>query len=181
MFSIRKRGRWRGLGDVGAEQVVGVFDPQTRALARALADATLQDWEIVQFRGSRAVTEAVLAGDLDFGFAEGSERAWLDAGTLVVLASATNGDLDTFGLGHALHSGFLLIGAVDLGADLQDDITTVLARAIREDRLGLATLLKQDYGGAGLKTGRDLAEYLDQRWEKAGALLEAAEKARPPD
>lgn len=168
----------------GGEDIrFGVMSPRLADLAYLLGKAQGVDFNIVSVRGGKAVLDGVNAGDLDVGFMAGIQAKGVEAGDLVNLASALSEplvqtpDAPTFAdLGVEFNSDghFVFVGPAGMPAEARDALAGAIAEIVADENSKAGGLVKNAFGGSSVVTGDELTVLLNQNYEDAGKLLDAA-------
>ncbi len=160
----------------------GTMSPKLADIAFLLGEAQGVEFNIVSVRGGKAVMDGVTAGDLDVGFMAGIQRKGVAAGDLVNLASAlseplvqtpeapTIGDL---GVPFNADGYFVLMAPAGIPEDARTALTDAIIKASNEGEAG--KMLKGAFGGATNISGAELDTMLQNDFDSAGALMEAAQ------
>ncbi len=180
---------WNDFNDViaaakGGEQIrFGVMSPKLADLAYLLGKANDVDFNIVSVRGGKAVMDGVNAGDLDLGFMAGIQSKGVAAGDLVNLASALSTPLvqtpdapkmSDLGVDYHADGYFVFVGPAGMPPEARDALAEAIAAVVNDENTKAGALIKGAFGGASTIKGDALAELMQNDWESAGRLLDAA-------
>lgn len=166
----------------GEELSFGAMSPKLADLAYLLGEAQGVEFNIVSVRGGKAVMDGVTAGDLDVGFMAGIQRKGVAAGDLVNLASALSAplvqtpDAPTFadlGVQYNADGYFVLVAPAGIPEDARTALTNAIIKASNEGEAG--KMLKGAFGGTVNINGAELDTLLQNDFDSAGALMEAAQ------
>ena len=180
---------WKSFDDVvtaakgGEELRFGAMSPRLADLAYLLGKAQGVDFNIVSVKGGKAVMDGVNAGDLDLGFMAGIQQKGVAAGDLVNLASALSAPLvqtpeaPTFAdLGVEFDSDgqFVFVGPAGMPAQAREALAKAIADVVSDENTKAGGLIKKNFGGATVVTGDELTALMQNGYEGAGKLLDAA-------
>lgn len=166
----------------GEELSFGAMSPKLADLAYLLGEAQGVEFNIVSVRGGKAVMDGVTAGDLDVGFMAGIQRKGVAAGDLVNLASALSAplvqtpDAPTFadlGVQYNADGYFVLVAPAGIPEDARTALTNAIIKASNEGEAG--KMLGGAFGGTVNINGAELDTLLQNDFDSAGALMEAAQ------
>lgn len=179
---------WKTMDDViaaakgGQEIRFGVMSPKLADLAFLLGEANGVEFNIVSVKGGKAVMNGVQAGDMDVGFMAGIQAKGVASGDLVNLASALSGPLKQtpeaktladLGVPFNADGYFVFAAPAGLPEDARAALTDALSTAAQEGKT--AELLNKAFGGPTIITGDDLTALLQDGYDNAGKLMEAAQ------
>ena len=180
---------WKSIEDMvaaamaGEEIRFGVMSPRLADLAYLLGKAQGIDLNIVSVRGGRAVLDGVNAGDLDAGFMAGIQAPGVAAGDLVNLASALSEPLEqtpdaptieTLGVPFNSDGQFVFIAPAGIPSDARDALAKAIAAIVTDSSTKAGQFIVKAFGGPTIIAGDELDAYLQEGFDAAGALAEAA-------
>ena len=160
----------------------GVMSPKLADLAFLLGEAQGVEFNIVSVRGGKAVMNGVMAGDMDVGFMAGIQRNGVASGELVNLASVLSEPLvqtpgaPTFadlGVPFNADGYFVLVAPAGIPEDARTALTDALVKASNEGDAG--GLIGKAFGGTTNISGAELDSLLQDGYDAAGALMQAAQ------
>lgn len=179
---------WSSMSDVfataksGTALRFGAMSPRLADLAYLLGEANGVNFNIVEVRGGKAVMDGVNGGDLDLGFMAGIQAKGVAAGDLVNLASALSEPLKqtpeapTFAdLGVAFNSDghFVFVAPGGLPDDARTALTDAIVKASNEGQA--QAMIGKAFGGTVNIVGAELDALIQDGFDSAGALMEAAQ------
>ena len=179
---------WNDIGDVidaakaGEELRFGVMSPKLADLAFLLGDANGVEFNIIEVTGGRAVMDGVVAGDMDFGFMAGIQASGVASGELVNLASALSVPLKQspeaptmadYGLEYNADGYFVVVAPAGLPDDARMALTEAIVEASNSGKA--AEMISAAFGGTVNITGDELDALLQNEFDSAGTLIEAAQ------
>ncbi|WP_299027960.1 tripartite tricarboxylate transporter substrate-binding protein [uncultured Sulfitobacter sp.] len=160
----------------------GVMSPKLADIAYLLAEANGIEFNIISVKGGRAVMNGVTAGDMDVGFMAGIQRKGVDAGELVNLASGLSTPLiqtpdapvlADLGVPYNADGYFVFVGPAGMPEDARNALANALAAATETGKAG--GMIKKAFGGNVNIMGAELDALLNDGFESAGALMQAAQ------
>ena len=160
----------------------GTMSPKLADLAFLLGEAQGVEFNIVSVKGGKAVMNGITAGDLDVGFMAGIQRKGVASGDLVNLASALSSplvqtpDAPTFadlGVPFNADGYFVLVGPGGMPEDARTALTDAIVKASNEGEAG--KMLSGAFGGTVNISGAELDALLQNDFDSAGALMDAAQ------
>lgn len=161
----------------------GTMSPRLADLAYLLGKAQGVDFNIITVRGGRAVMNGVNAGDMDVGFMAGIQAKGVAAGDLVNLASAMSQplaqspDAKTFadlGVTFNADGAFLLIGPAGMPTEARDVLAKAIGDIVSDEATKAGALIKRAFGGPTIIQGDALTARMQDEFDSAGKLMEAA-------
>ena len=179
---------WNDIGDAidavkaGEELRFGVMSPRLADLAFLLGDANGVEFNIIEVAGGRAVMDGVVAGDMDLGFMAGIQARGVASGELVNLASALSVPLKQspeaptvadYGLEYNADGYFVLVAPAGLPDDARMALTEAIVEASNSGKA--AEMISAAFGGTVNIMGDELDALLQNGFDSAGALIEAAQ------
>ena len=179
---------WNDIGDAinavkaGEELRFGAMSPKLADLAFLLGDANGIEFNIIEVTGGRAVMDGVVAGDMDLGFMAGIQAGGVASGELVNLASALSVPLKQspeaptmadYGLDYNADGYFVLVAPAGLPDDARMALTEAIVEASNSGKA--AEMISAAFGGTVNITGEKLDALLQNDFDAAGALIEAAQ------
>ena len=147
-----------------------------------LGDANGIEFNIIEVTGGRAVMDGVVAGDMDLGFMAGIQAGGVASGELVNLASALSVPLKQspeaptmadYGLDYNADGYFVLVAPAGLPDDARMALTEAIVEASNSGKA--AEMISAAFGGTVNITGEKLDALLQNDFDAAGALIEAAQ------
>jgi len=180
---------WKTFQDVidaakgGQDIRFGVMSPKLADLAYLLGREHGVDFNIISVKGGRAVMDGVNAGDMDLGFMAGIQTKGVAAGDLVNLASAMSVPLDQtpdaptladLGVGFNADGYFVLIGPAGMPEDARDALAAAIGSVVSGEGMKSNGMITKAFGGPALIAGDTLQALLEDGYDSAGDLLEAA-------
>ena len=179
---------WNDIGDAinavkaGEELRFGAMSPKLADLAFLLGDANGIEFNIIEVTGGRAVMDGVVAGDMDLGFMAGIQAGGVASGELVNLASALSVPLKQspeaptmadYGLEFNADGYFVIVAPAGLPDDARMALTEAIVEASNSGKA--AEMISAAFGGTVNITGEKLDALLQNDFDAAGALIEAAQ------
>lgn len=179
---------WNDIGDAinavkaGEELRFGAMSPKLADLAFLLGDANGIEFNIIEVTGGRAVMDGVVAGDMDLGFMAGIQAGGVASGELVNLASALSVPLKQspeaptmadYGLEFNADGYFVIVAPAGLPDDARMALTEAIIEASNSGKA--AEMISAAFGGTVNITGEKLDALLQNDFDAAGALIEAAQ------
>ena len=179
---------WNDIGDAiddvkaGKELRFGVMSPKLADLAFLLGDANGVEFNIIEVTGGKAVMDGVVAGDMDLGFMAGIQARGVASGELVNLASALSGPLKQspeaptmadYGLEFNAEGYFVFVAPAGLPDDARMALTDAIIEASNSGKA--AEMISAAFGGTVNIMGEELDALLQNDFDAAGVLIEAAQ------
>ena len=179
---------WKTMQDViaaakGGQQIkVGVMSPRLADLTYLLEKANDVSFNIVSYRGGKAVLDAIVAGDVDVGYVAGPQAKGVAAGDLVELASALSVPLKAtpdapllsdLGVNFDADGYFVFVAPAGLPPEAQEAFAKAIASVVTDQNEKVTGIINKVFGGAVTIQSTELDSYLQQGFDAAGALLEA--------
>ena len=179
---------WNDIGDAinavkaGEELRFGVMSPKLADLAFLLGDANGVEFNIIEVAGGKAVMDGVVAGDMDLGFMAGIQAGGVASGELVNLASALSVPLKQspeaptvadYGLEYNADGYFVFVAPAGLPDDARMALTEAIIDASNSGKA--AEMISTAFGGTVNIMGEELDALLQNDFDAAGALIEAAQ------
>ena len=179
---------WNDIGDAiddvkaGKELRFGVMSPKLADLAFLLGDANGVEFNIIEVAGGKAVMDGVVAGDMDLGFMAGIQARGVASGELVNLASALSGPLKQspeaptmadYGLEFNAEGYFVFVAPAGLPDDARMALTDAIIEASNSGKA--AEMISAAFGGTVNIMGEELDALLQNDFDAAGVLIEAAQ------
>ncbi|MDF1726266.1 MAG: tripartite tricarboxylate transporter substrate-binding protein [Sulfitobacter sp.] len=161
----------------------GVMSPKLADLAYLLGEATGGQFNIVTVKGGKGVMDGVTAGDMDLGFMAGIQTKGVAAGDLVNLASGLSEPLKQspeaplmrdLGVDFNADGYFLFIGPGGMPAEARDALAQAIGEVITTDGMKSHGMITKAFGGPSVIAGDDAQALIENEFQAAGALLEAA-------
>lgn len=161
----------------------GAMSPRLADLAYLLSVAQDVDFNIVEVTGGRAVMDGVNAGDLDVGFMAGIQGPGVASGDLVNLASALSEPLvqtpeaptlNDLGVGFNSDGHFVFVAPAGLDETARTALTDAILDVLNDQDSQVTQLITRAFGGPSIITGDDLDAHMQQGFDDAGALIQAA-------
>ena len=140
-------------------------------------------FNVVMFRGGRAVVNAVTAGDVDVGWGAGIQAKAVRAGDLVNLLSAEKSrliispDAPTLGeLGIPFNGGasFLIVGPRGIPDAARKAYAAAIAEVLTDKSTKAAQFVQRAFGGPSLVSGAALDKLIADGIAESTSLMEAA-------
>lgn len=178
---------WKDFNDViaaakaGESIRFGVMSPKLADLAYLLGEANGVEFNIISVKGGKGVMNGVTAGDMDVGFMAGIQGKGVAAGDLTNLASAMKVPLkqtpdapllSDLGVKFAADGYFVFVAPAGLPDDARDALSKALAAASGSGKAG--GMISKAFGGATNIMGAELDAVLQEGFDGAGMLMEAA-------
>lgn len=166
----------------GTEIRFGVMSPMLGDLAYVIGKNNGVDFNIISVRGGKAVMNGLNAGDMDIGFGAGIQAKAVQAGDMVELASARNGQLANtpdaplladFAVPYTNDTMFLVAGPAGMDAAAQEAIAAAIADVVESDGT-LNGFLNKGFGGPSVLAGDALTALVQDGFDSAGALIKDA-------
>ena len=179
---------WNDIGDAikavkaGEELRFGAMSPKLADLAFLLGDANGIEFNIIEVAGGKAVMDGVVAGDMDLGFMAGIQAGGVASGELVNLASALSVPLKQspeaptmadYGLEFNADGYFVIVAPAGLPDDARMALTEAIVEASNSGKA--AEMISAAFGGTVNIMGEELDALLQNDFDAAGALIEAAQ------
>ena len=166
---------WKTIRDTIAEAKsgkaikVGAMSQKLADLAYAIEQKFGVRFNVVMFKGGRAVVNAVTAGDIDMGWGAGIQAKAVKAGDLVNLLSgerkrlSLSPDAPTLGeLGIPFEAGasFLIAAPKGIPDDARKGIANGIAEVLNDKSTKAAQFVQRAFGGPKLISGNALDEMI---------------------
>lgn len=167
----------------GAAIRFGVMSPRLADLAYLLGDSQGVEFNIIEVKGGKAVLDGVTAGDMDVGFMAGIQTKGVAAGDLVNLASAMSEPLvqtpdapviADLGVPFNADGYFVFVAPKGLPDTAKATISAAIGDIVNDPDSKAGTLITTAFGGPDVINGESVQKLLQDRYDAAGALLEAA-------
>ena len=180
---------WTTLGDVieaakGGESIrFGVMSPALGDLAYVIGKANGVDFNIISVRGGKAVMDGLNAGDMDIGWGAGIQTKAVLAGDMVNLASAIGKPLSAspdaplladFGVEFTNVTKFLIAGPGGMDREARDAIAMAVADVVNDPNSKANAIINKAFGGPDIVQGAELDALVQDAYDNAGALMDAA-------
>lgn len=169
-------------GKAGQALRFGTMSPRLSDIAYLLGETHGVPFNIVQVRGGKVVLNGLYAGDLDLGFVAGLQSKGVAAGDLVNLASALPEPLrqspdapllSDLGVPFSADGQFVFVAPAGLSVDARDTMAAAIAEVVSTPDTRAGDLIAKALGGPVIIAGDALQQMLVERYDAAGALLEA--------
>ncbi|MBM7069332.1 tripartite tricarboxylate transporter substrate binding protein [Actibacterium sp. 188UL27-1] len=161
----------------------GVMSPKLADLAYLLGQSQGVDFNIIEVKGGKAVLDGVTAGDMDVGFMAGIQTNGVAAGDLVNLASAMSRPLKQtpeapaiadLGVPFDADGYFVFVAPKGLPDEAKTAMSEAIAQIVNDPESKAGTMIGKAFGGPAVISGDDLQTLLQDGYDAAGGLLEAA-------
>ena len=188
VVALSSRG-WANIDDAvnaaksGESLRFGVMSPRLADLAYLLGKAQDVEFNIVSLKGGKAVLDAINAGDVDVGFVAGLQSKGVAAGDLVNLASAITEPLKQTpdaplladrGLSFDAEGEFVFMAPTGLPDDAREALSKAILEVTNDASTKAGGMIAKAFGGPISFSGADLTARIQQRFDNAGKLLDAA-------
>ncbi len=179
---------WKTMHDViaaakeGKDIRFGSMSPRLADMAYLMEEANGVQFNVVAYKGGKAVLDAINAGDVDVGFVAGPQGKGVAAGDLVELASALSKPLNAtpdaplmsdLGVDFDADGYFVFVGPKGMPAEAQEAFGEAIASVVSNPDLKVTKIINKVFGGATTIQGTELDQLLQDGYEGAGALMEA--------
>jgi tripartite-type tricarboxylate transporter receptor subunit TctC len=188
MIAKKDRG-WKTFADVLAEAKKGkVF--KAGAMSQKLADglyvlakANNVKFNTVMFKGGKGVLDAVVAGDVDFGWAAGIQVRGVRAGDLVNLMSGETTKLKIspdaplakeFGADFDFGANFMFVAPAGIPADAREALTRAISDAATDKDSKANKFIVRAFGAPKIISGAALDKLIADSIKQSQALLKAS-------
>ncbi len=182
---------WKTMNDVIAaaknnnEIRFGTMSPRLADIAYLLEQAHGVKFNVVNYRGGKAVLDAINAGDVDIGFVAGPQAKGVAAGDLVELASALSTPLNAtpdapllsdLGVPFNADGYFVFVGPKGMPADAQSALGDAIASIVSNPELKVTKIINRVFGGATTIKGAELDGFLQKGFTGAADLMKAVDQ-----
>jgi len=179
---------WTSLGDVidaakaGEKITIGAMTPMLADGAYVIAKNNGVDFTTVMVQGGKGGVNGVVADDIDIAWAAGVQTSGVMSGDLVNLVSAEAEPLkispeapllSEFNVPFTFGTKFITVGPAGIPDEARDALVAAIAEVLNDPESKLAQFTNKAFSGPELIQGDDLAAYVRQAYEDAGALLDA--------
>lgn len=188
VVTLTSRG-WGDFDDVvaaaqaGEEIRFGAMSPKLADLAYLLGRENGVDFNIVSYRGGRAVVDAINAGDVDLGWGAGIQARAVRDGTMVNLVSGLSRPLDVspdaplmsdVGVQFNADGYFMFVAPAGLPDAARERLATAIAEIMNDPETEPNQLVTRAFGGPSVIAGAELDALLATGVAQAEGLLAAA-------
>lgn len=167
----------------GGEEIrIGTMSPRLEDLSYLLEEANGVTFNIVSYRGGKAVLDAINAGDVDVGFVAGVQAKGVAAGDLVELASALSTPLSAtpdapllsdLGVDFDADGYFVFVGPSGMPAEAQNALADAIASVVTDEEAKVTQIINRAFGGAVTIKGAELDALLQDGFAGAADLMKA--------
>ena len=179
---------WKDMNDViaamrnGETISFGVMSPRLADLTYLLEKAQGVQFNMVNFKGGKAVLNAINAGDVDVGYVAGVQAKGVKAGELVDLASAIDKPLtlspnaptlQDLRVKFSAEGYFVFVGPKGMPAEAQKALGDAIASVASDPDAKVAGIINRAFGGPSIIKGAELDGVLKAAYDDAGALVAA--------
>ena len=180
---------WKSIHDAAAAAKggktlkLGAMSAKLADLAYTMEQKLGIKFNVVMFRGGRAVVNAVTAGDVDVGWGAGIQNKAVRAGDLVNLLSAEktrlalSPDAPTLGeIGIPFTGGasFLIVGPKGIPATARKEYAAAIAEVLNDKSTKAAQFVQRAFGGPKLISGAALDKLIADGIAASKKLMEVA-------
>lgn len=166
----------------GKEFSVGVMSQRLADLVFLMEEANDVRFNVVSYKGGKAVLDAINASDVDIGFVAGPQGKGVAAGDLVELASALSKPLNMtpdapllsdLGVEFNADGHFVFVAPGGMPAEAQNALAEAIASVVTDENAKVTKIINKVFGGAVTIKGAELDAHLQAGFEGAGALMKA--------
>ena len=160
----------------------GVMSPRLADLAYLLERANDVQFNVVSYKGGKAVLDAINAGDVDMGFVAGVQAKGVKAGDLVELASALSVPLKMtpsaptladLGVKFNADGHFVFVAPKGLSAQAKQALGEAIAAVANDPQAKVAGIINRAFGGPETIKGPELDKRLADGYANANELMKA--------
>lgn len=181
---------WKTFKDVVAEAKKTGKTFKAGAMSQKLADglyllgkANGVKFNSVRFKGGKGVMNAVIAGDVDFGWGAGIQTKGVKSGALVNLLSGEKGKLNIspnaplikdLGVPYDFGAKFMFLAPAGISADARKAITDAIASVVNDKSTKANKFINRAFGGPVTISGEALEKLIEDGAKASLKLMKAA-------